>query len=531
MDDNNSVEYWKFSPGADAIYWEEMKKQGVAAIGWGNHSFAGKDRDQIKKLIPESSSRAIGIVKRFFDAKIGDRILAFKGNQLVIGYGEITKVGLYSEQPFTGTNDYHNYHEVKWTPIYPPIKVGIVGMDTFYNISYRWRLEFSKVIPSHESIIEEDTHQKFTMNKPPLNQILYGPPGTGKTYNTINKALEIIGENTVGKTREQIKDLFDTKMKDGQIVFTTFHQSMSYEDFIEGIKPIAPDNEGDPVIYKTIPGIFRNLCVQASSAEAPVTESDTTKSDTEKEEIVRSLSKSDSQNKDLKPHVLIIDEINRGNVSQIFGELITLIEEDKRLNMAEGLEVTLPYSKDKFGVPPNLFIIGTMNTADRSVEALDAALRRRFSFVEMPPKSALIATDGILKEKKGILGSIDLPLMLDTINKRIEKLLDKDHQIGHSYFMTVSNLAQLKSAFQNKIIPLLQEYFFGDYGKIGLVLGKEFFEPVENTEGNPFADFEKYDASDFAERTIYKIKDISNMSDDYFKITINTLLKKSVENQ
>ena len=191
---------------------------------------------------------------------------------------------------------------------------------------------------------------------------------------------------------------------------------------------------------------------------------------------IKTSKRNDDKTKKKQNFVLIIDEINRGNVSQIFGELITLVEEDKRLGTDEALEVTLPYSKEKFGVPPNLFIIGTMNTADRSVEAIDTALRRRFSFEEMPPKPELVAIEGKLKSQNGFLDNIDLPLLLNTLNKRIEKLLDKDHQIGHSYFMSVLSFKDLKSTFQNKIIPLLQEYFFGDYGKIGLVLGKDFFE-------------------------------------------------------
>jgi 5-methylcytosine-specific restriction endonuclease McrBC GTP-binding regulatory subunit McrB len=167
-----------------------------------------------------------------------------------------------------------------------------------------------------------------------------------------------------------------------------------------------------------------------------------------------------------------------------------------------------------------------MNTADRSVEALDAALRRRFSFVEMQPRPELIATDGKLKDKKGVIGTIDLPLLLGTINKRLEKLLDKDHLIGHSYFMNVTCLDELKVVFQNKIIPLLQEYFFGDYGKIGLVLGKDFFVSPEVQSKNLFADFGDYDDSDFSERKIYKIKSVSGMSEDDFNIAINTLLRK-----
>lgn len=311
----------------------------------------------------------------------------------------------------------------------------------------------------------------------PLNQILYGPPGTGKTYNTINRALEIIGEDVNGKERKLVKDLFNDKLKDGQIVFTTFHQSMTYEDFIEGIKPLKPEGN-DPVKYDVQDGIFKELCKAASN----------------------------KQNGN-KKYVLIIDEINRGNVSQIFGELITLIEEDKRSRNAEALSVTLPYSKVLFEVPSNLYIIGTMNTADRSVEALDAALRRRFSFEEMPPKPEIIVDDN--GEPK-VIDGVSLPDLLTTINSRIEKLLDKDHQIGHSYFLSVEDKQGLQDAFATKIIPLLQEYFFGDYGKIGLVLGKEFVERKKNDDKFKFADFDDYDTFGYAEKVVYEIKKIND---------------------
>ena len=203
-----------------------------------------------------------------------------------------------------------------------------------------------------------------------------------------------------------------------------------------------------------------------------------------------------------------------------------MIEEDKRLGNPEALEVILPYSKTKFGVPPNLHIIGTMNTADRSVEALDTALRRRFSFVEMSSDQKLIAEEGALKESKGVIDSISLPDLLGTINKRIEKLMDRDHLVGHSYFMHVGTLKDLKGAFQHKITPLLQEYFYGDYGKIGLVLGKGFLEEIKNGSENVFADFDDYDVSDFAERTLYRLKNTSDMKDDEFKAAIKLLLTK-----
>jgi 5-methylcytosine-specific restriction endonuclease McrBC GTP-binding regulatory subunit McrB len=281
---------------------------------------------------------------------------------------------------------------------------------------------------------------------------------------------------------------------------------------------------------------------------------------------------------------LIIDEINRGNVSSIFGELITLIESNKRKGEKETLEVILPYSKQPFTVPANLYIIGTMNTADRSVEALDAALRRRFSFVEMPSKPELVAPNRcfweLLWKYKGIdwdneeykskekellelLGAsskiwderkaiweqfktegknesqieqfsknefigINFESILEKINLRIEKLLDKDHQIGHSYFMSVETTDDLKSAFKNKIIPLLQEYFFGDYGKIGLVLGSGFVSVEKKTDSKKlFASFDdSYDASDLAERVIYNIVDVEDKDFDIQTAIENLLNQK-----
>jgi len=221
----------------------------------------------------------------------------------------------------------------------------------------------------------------------------------------------------------------------------------------------------------------------------------------------------------------VIDEINRGNVSQIFGELITLIEEDKRLGNNESLEVTLPYSKEPFGVPPNLYIIGTMNTADRSVEALDTALRRRFSFEEMPPDYSLNQLDYTVFNYKA-------SQLLETINNRIEKLLDKDHTIGHSYFMVTEGKneeKELLKSFYKNIIPLLQEYFFGDFGKIGLVLGKGFVnKKAWDKSTDTFADFD-YESSDFEERDIYEIIDYRDSDHNYNINTIDMTFEKAIQ--
>ncbi|RBP28401.1 dynein-related subfamily AAA family protein [Oceanihabitans sediminis] len=258
--------------------------------------------------------------------------------------------------------------------------------------------------------------------------------------------------------------------------FVTFHQSFAYEDFIEGIKPILPEVDVEVEAAKDLgytieDGVFKNICKRATN---------------------------DPQNR----YAIFIDEINRGNVSAIFGELITLIEIDKRKGAKNELRIKLPYSKKEFSVPSNLDIYGTMNTADRSVEALDTALRRRFEFKEMMPDYSIIEGDTV--------GDIKLSEVLQTINQRIELLIDRDHTIGHSYFVNVNTPKKLAKAFNNKIVPLLQEYFYGDYGKIGLVLGKGFVELIKSNKIS-FADF-VYDHAEDYKNPSYKLIPITEDS-------------------
>ena len=237
--------------------------------------------------------------------------------------------------------------------------------------------------------------------------------------------------------------------------FTTFHQSYGYEEFVEGITPILHDgeNEGKEIGYKISKGIFYQCCEEALRLAGY---------DGKLNDFC-SLTKSERKEKlnNAPQYAIFIDEINRGNISKIFGELITLIEPSKRLGADDEIIVELPYSKEKFGVPSNLYIVGTMNTADRSIALMDTALRRRFEFVEMMPEY------NNLKEVAGI----DIGQMLKTINERIEYLYDRDHTIGHAYFINVSDMETLANVFKNKILPLLQEYFYDDWEKIRLVLG------------------------------------------------------------
>lgn len=522
----------------------------------------------------------------------------------------------------------------------------------------------NKIGPKGEKPMAIKENQKVTENH--LNTILYGAPGTGKTYNSVIRALEIITgkhydlpsdmaerEETYSKYVEE----FNNYKQKGQIEFVTFHQSLGYEDFVEGIKPIM-DNEASDLKYKVEPGIFKKIVMRAREQTYSATvdnidfsktrifkmslgqgidnpifdycmendviangygrEIDFTgvkskqdisvrlgsekpydfnveamtrfilwmnpgdivliangkssiaaiaqiegdyeyKADADIEykhfrkvkwlykgdipvsavysknfsmqSIYAFFNKSkygtseyntnintdyinelicgkDGDNKD-KKYVLIIDEINRGNISKIFGELITLLEPSKRIGAKEALEAMLPYSQEHFGVPNNLYIIGTMNTSDRSIATVDIALRRRFEFVPMRPETDLIATD---------VDGIKLRSIVEKINRKIEVLLDEDHMIGHSYFLKLDSVAKVRDVWFNKIMPLINEYFYGDWEKINLILGNDFIKGI-SIDDMP-EDMRSYCAGE----TFYRFASIQdNLNDAEFVNRLNKL--------
>lgn len=448
---------WLYSPGKKAKKWPDFREKNIAAIGYGEVGDLRnyKTKKEIKEKLRKIYDKGSPIPKELFDfcneVHIGDIFLARNGQTKIIARG-IVKGEYKFDNSYDG--DYWHTRVMEWTDIEYELKDGeLRGVQlTLMNIT--GKSKYAKLKKLYEDLADQEgntmlknqetmrENQETMCENHPLNQILYGPPGTGKTYSTVIRAVAIIEKKSFEAIENEAKDNYDNVWKrfeeyreKKQVDFITFHQSYSYEEFVEGIKPKMADGK-EGITYEIKSGIFKNICEAAKKAE--------------------------------ENYVLIIDEINRGNISKIFGELITLIEDDKRGK----LTATLPYSQNTLTVPKNLFIIGTMNTADRSIAALDIALRRHFRFIEMMPNSSLI------QDCPPVEG-INLKNLMDNLNKKIAVLIDRDHQIGHAYFMNITTTKALKEAWFYKILPLLNEYFYGDWPKLQLLV-----EPFLNNEEN-----------------------------------------------
>jgi 5-methylcytosine-specific restriction endonuclease McrBC GTP-binding regulatory subunit McrB len=558
---------------------------------------------QEKEIVQYLSSKgeekkSYNCLKKFLNIKVGDLIAVKsngspRGSKGAIDICAIAKVVENNDQVYTYDPELLG-HQINVEFINAPVNhifdIGGYG-QTVHKLS---KNEHIKEIfeYDYEKIKMPEVVSDNSTELTSLNQILYGPPGTGKTYNSLNLAVSICENSKASKVkdeckttkgRDNVRERYEQYKKNGQIAFTTFHQSLSYEDFVEGIKPILGNED---LSYDIIDGIFKDISDKAlknyKRSEDTTSVSNFQQSfetlkleweDSENDEVpipmktegksfhitsftnksinfrkpsggtghnlsIKTLedifnderefgsglksyyeplihvlktkySSTKPANIERQNYVLIIDEINRGNVSAILGELITLLEDDKRFDKKEAISVTLPYSKEEFFVPPNLHIIGTMNTADRSVEALDTALRRRFSFIEMPPDSSII-------DSQAIGADISLSKMLDSINSKLEILVGRDNTIGHAFFIEVDTVEKLNKVFRDKVIPQLQEYFYGDWAKIGLILGEKFV--VEKETQAEVHWHSKFSRDEITDRVIYKIHEEEWTADDFKSI-------------
>lgn len=464
-------QYWAWDTLSDAI--EATRKGGTIIEKWrcANQNVSMGDKAWLIRVgKPPKGIMAVGnIISKPYEARPSEETGEDKSFRYVDI--EFTRILDVFKESFISEKDLSEItiDNQQWWPQASGIEIKKRSAEALEKM---WD-QLSKPFPSTPTV------EKTTAVAEATNLILYGPPGTGKTYR-LNQWKEQYTSVVSAQTRYE---------------FVTFHQAYSYEDFVEGIRPVQDENSGE-LVYRVVPGVFRRLCQRA-------------------------------QNDAANRYAIFIDEINRGNIAKIFGELITLIEQDKRAtykpdgSLAAGLSITLPYSGDVFTVPKNLDIYGTMNTADRSIALLDTALRRRFRFKEMMPDVSVITGsrgDGYIEDGQG--GVINLRALLETINKRLRFLLNRDLMLGHAYLSKVRDFASLKDVLLNQFVPLLQEYFYDDWHRIQLVfrdvdVGNQPLKPqiiIHETRSN--VEVLGIDHDDFEDMVDYRVARIEDISPD-----------------
>ena len=452
-------------------YASEWKKDSVIGIGWpGIGSLedykdedGGLDKSKISAKIQEiyypedssTSSRKAGELIRFYESNKNTVFVVADGEKLI---GLVDDIGEYY---FDDSTDMSNIKKGRWKTLFnadeklPNKSEGLltscVQIKKEENVMFLYeRYYYGSETDIEDDALEEEGKMKNCLEidrEPrtdktyPLNLIVYGAPGTGKTYGTAEYALKIVGAS-LPNDRKAVMKTYNDFVRKGQIVFTTFHQSYGYEEFIQGLRP---DTKSDKMSFKTVDGVFKRIADRALN---------------------------DLENN----YVIIIDEINRANISKVFGELITLIEEDKRWGEINETCATLQ-SGDVFAVPNNLYIIGTMNSADKSISLIDAALRRRFIFKEQRPNADLIADP-------------KLKAFFERLNAYLyDSLGSADLLVGHSYFMGKTT-ADLPNIMNDSIIPLLYEYFYDNKKNVSKAIedtmGKVDYTVVDNKTGRIF---------------------------------------------
>jgi len=546
----SSEQYWLLGANWDG---DDKTSIFVAESRWEN-GYEDKLLDRVRKV--KSGDRVA--IKSTYTRKLD---LPFNSRGKTISCMDIKARGIVKKNPGDG-----RHLEVEWETDFEPRTIYFYTYRSTIDLIDKAKYKGTTVawvfgdldqdvdwLEEQALLLNQDAPAQVNKIVGSLNRILYGPPGTGKTFRTVNEALSILDPEFLQvnvTNRTALKERFDELVSLEDIRFVTFHQSFSYEDFVEGLRPVT-DGSGN-LTYKVESGVFKSICKSAQVTDSPMTlgqvENASTSSPNGKikagdalnetyvigkvtsdvvfvkkkkgasvpfawelletlAELVRNntITLDDIRKKRVfekvpdvqlekylvngyenilflligvilkapvvetlasgTPKVLIIDEINRGNVSRIFGELITLIEKSKRGGNPEALEVTLPYSKERFTIPNNVYLIGTMNTADRSLTGLDIALRRRFTFIEILPQPEQL--DGVE------IGNINVGALLRSMNERIEVLLDRDHCLGHTYFLDLvqtPTLSLLAAIFREQVVPLLEEYFFEDWERIHFVL-------------------------------------------------------------
>ncbi len=450
-------QYWVYSPGEGAYNREQDLANNTMAVGWsavGNlTSFKNKKEIQHRLEAEYGSEKGQSTnAKSLYDfsrsIRIGDIVIAKQGVWNIVGIGVVKSDYRYDAE----LDEFPNVRNVDWYQTGEwlvkkqlPRKTLTMKDKSFYD-------QIIKQIKEHKIMANLDRPlMKLLTRKKQI--VLQGAPGTGKTYSTAEIAVSICNPEFDGQNnRDAVMKEYRRLMADGRSGFTTFHQSMDYEEFVEGLKPVA---ENGGLVFRPQPGIFREMADKALLAAIKRDKqqiNDTVNID----ELLTSREKVDYKD-DAPAYVLIIDEINRGNVSKILGELITLLEADKRLGEQNELTAVLPYSRRHFGVPSNLYIVATMNTADRSTGSVDYAIRRRFGFVTVEADRKVVEEFGYdsPKTKESALKLFDsVAALMDSVNTSFNR---RDMMPGHSYFLAPT-VDELKMKLTYELQPLLREY-------------------------------------------------------------------------